>query len=93
MIEAYLFYIAFVAQILVMSVLFPYRYLQHVKGSLDRHPPATNPELYPLPAATALKAMNIYKQFNRGIALTGFITFFFCSTTCSKQIGVRAKWL
>ena len=73
MIEVYLFYAMFTAQVLVFSVLYPATMIRRVHAALARHPVERSP-LGDEQASRWLDGwLTLYRQINTGIALAGLL--------------------
>ena len=68
----HLFYIVFLAQIILVSYWLPHVILGRMKALMEQHPPSTHPKLYPQSIGHYRHGMAAFKWLNRVIFLLGF---------------------
>lgn len=68
-----LFYVVFVAQIVLISHVLPRRVLQRMKTVRATYPPSEYPKLYPKPRKSYMIAEWVYDVANRIIFVLGFV--------------------
>ena len=66
-----LFYIIFLAQILLVSALAPYLVGRRLRKVLDALPASTHPQLYPRPLASYRIGLTVFAWFNRLLVVAG----------------------
>src|SRR5262245_2518962 len=71
MIEVYLFYAMFTAQVLVFSVLYPARMVRNVRAALARHPIDRGPVMNEQAEAWVDGRLTLYRRINTGVAAGG----------------------
>lgn len=76
MLEQNIFLLAFLGQVLVISVYFPHRIARRMSFVLENYPPATHPLLYPKPLAHYERKRRTYQIANRVIALAGLAALY-----------------
>lgn len=73
MIEVYLFYPVFLAQILILSVVHPNTLARRVFAVMEEHPPETYPGLYPYAPVFCARLLRWYRWLNYAIAAVGLV--------------------
>jgi hypothetical protein len=73
MIEVYLFYAMFTAQILVFSVLYPATMIRNVRAALARFPVERRPFMDEQAKKWFDRRLALYRQINTGIAIVGLL--------------------
>jgi hypothetical protein len=68
-----LFYIVFLAQVLLISAIVPYLVRRRLRRVLDAFPATTHPQMYPRPLSTYRTGLVLFAWFNRLLLLTGLV--------------------
>ena len=72
----YLFYVVFLSQVLLISLLLPRSVLGRLQHVLDTYPASDYPRLYPVPMADVEKAQRSYRYSNRFALVLGLAVVF-----------------
>ena len=72
-----LFYVVFISQILLLSVIFPRKILQRMRKIQEKYPPSSHPKLYPKSTNFYKKSTLFYGIFNALNFIAGLLVLFF----------------
>lgn len=90
-----LFYVVFVAQIVLLSVIFPGKILQRMGIIQKKYPKSTHPKLYPKSANFYKKSSTLFGIFNGLIFILGWVIVYYIydgSLVGEKGINSMLPW-
>ena len=87
-----LFYIVFLAQILLMSAIVPYLVGRRLRRVLDALPASTQPRQYPRPLATYRTGLTVFAWFNRLLVVAGLALMVIVYRVHGTETPIPESW-
>ncbi|MGJ8663496.1 MAG: hypothetical protein ACSHWU_07590 [Marinicella sp.] len=90
-----IFYVVFMAQILLLSVYFPVKLIKRMKFIHKEYPARTHPKLYPKSTNFYKKSINMYSTLNALIFIVGCVVVYFIyegSLVGEKGVNLMLPW-
>ncbi len=87
-----LFYLVFLAQVLLISAIVPYLVKRRLRGVLDAFPASTHPQLYPRPLSTCRTGLAIFTWFNHLLLLLGLALLVILYRVHGSDTPIPESW-
>jgi hypothetical protein len=87
-----LFYIVFLAQVLLISAIVPYLVGRRLRRILDAFPATTQSQMYPRPLSTYRTGLIVFAWFNRLLLLTGLVLLVILYRWYGTDTAIPESW-
>ena len=81
-----LFYIVFLSQIFLISLVLPHRVLERLRYVVQHYPPQSYPRLYPVPMRQVERAQRNYRVVNLLVVAVGLALLAYAAWTPSEEL-------